>query len=96
MHRAEHAGERAGTDQVQHLVVAVEEPRPLSAMELLQLIIGHQSTPEQQLRQLVEAGGGCAQLAPGRLQLALVDDPCVERFRGKLFGGLQFRHGAAS
>ena len=72
------SGERAGADQVQHLVVAVEEAGALAAQQALGLIVGQQLAAQQQLLKLLARDLAAADLPPNLLQLALVEQVQVE------------------
>ena len=50
---ARDTGRSARADQVQHLVVAVEEPEPLSFDQAFDLVVGHELAADQQLRKIV-------------------------------------------
>ena len=97
MDGAKHAGERAGADAVQHLVIAVEEAGPRLALhQLLELILRQKLAAQQSLLEGGERRVGRAQLAPHALKLRMVDDVHVECALGQLFRGLNLGHGTQS
>ena len=86
------AGEGAGADQIQHLVVAVEEAGALAAQQALGLIVGQQLAAQQKLLKLLAGELAAADLAPDLLELALVEQVQVEGALSELFSR-QLDHG---
>ena len=80
-------------DAIQHLVVAVEEAGAVAAHQPFELILRQQPAAQNCLLKIAERRGRRAQLAPDRLQLAVVDDVHVECALGQLFGCFDLGHG---
>ena len=75
---AEDAGEGAGTDAIEHFVVAVEEAGArFRSHQLFELILREQAAAEEHLLEYVERGAGRSGFVPGGLELRIVDDAYV-------------------
>ena len=78
MDGAEHAGERAGADHVQHPVVPVEKALAVPFQDLVQLKVGQERLVQQTVGEHLQFDVPGADLAPHALQLTLVQQAEIE------------------